>query len=71
MSSPLETLHKPIVLSKEPDAKYSPSSENTTVHIASECSPRVFMYSTLDNNLIAPSVDPNYFPSPENTTLDT
>ena len=31
MRSPLDTFHKPIVLSIEPDAKYSPSTENTTL----------------------------------------
>ena len=28
--SPLDTLHTPIVLSADPDAKYSPFGENTT-----------------------------------------
>ena len=30
MRSPLDTLHTPIVLSLDPDAKYFPSGENTT-----------------------------------------
>ena len=31
MRSPLDTLHSPIVLFLDPDAKYSPSGENTTL----------------------------------------
>ena len=38
--SPLDTLHTPIVLSIDPDAKYSPFGENTTLKIIPECSVR-------------------------------
>ena len=31
--SPLNTLHTPIVLSLDPDAKYTPSGEKTTLYI--------------------------------------
>ena len=31
MRSPLDTPHTPIVLSEDPDAKYSPFGENTTL----------------------------------------
>ena len=31
MRSPLDTLHIPIVLSQDPDAKYPPFGENTTL----------------------------------------
>ena len=30
--SPLDTLQTPIVLSQDPDAKYSPFEENTTLN---------------------------------------
>ena len=33
MRSPLDTFHNPIVLSQEPEAKYSPFSENATLYI--------------------------------------
>ena len=34
--SPLDTLHTPIVLSRDPDAKYSPFGENTTLVTTNE-----------------------------------
>ena len=34
--SPLDTLHTPIVLSQDPDAKYSPFGENTTLQTGDE-----------------------------------
>ena len=37
MRSPLDTLHTPIVLSKDPDAKYSPFGKNTTLLTSEEC----------------------------------
>ena len=46
--SPLDTLHTPIVLSEDPEAKYSPSAENTTLLTKSECPVRVFISSPLD-----------------------
>ena len=75
MRYPLGTFHKPIVLSKEPEAKYSPSPENDTLDTGAECPVKVFISSQLDtlHNRIVPSIDPNakYFQSPENTTLNT
>ena len=75
MSSPLDTLHNLIVLSADPDAKYSVSPENTTLNTPPECPLRVFMRSPLDtlHNPIVLSQDPDakYFPSFENTTLNT
>ena len=74
MHSPLDTLHTPIVLSLDPDAKYSPFGENTTLQTPSECA-RVFIRSPLDtlHTLIVLSRDPDakYSPFGENTTLLT
>ena len=75
MRSPLDTLHKPIVPSSDPDAKYSPSPENTTLTTGSECPVRVFIRSPLDtfHNPIVASKDPDakYSPFLENATLNT
>ena len=75
MRSPLDTLHNPIVLSLDPDAKYSPSSENTTLDIPQECPMRVFICSPLDtfHNMIVKSIDPDakYSPFVENVTFET
>ena len=73
--SPLDTLHTPIVLSLDPEAKYSPFGENTTLLPQLECSVRVLMSSPLDT-LHTPIVqfpDPEtkYSPFGENTTLFT
>ena len=71
--SPLDTLHTLIVLSEDPDAKYSPFLENTTLQIESECPVSVLIRSQLDtlHTLIVLSEDPDakYSPLPENTTL--
>ena len=48
MRSPLDTLHNPIVVSADPDAKYSSSPENITLNTGSECPVRVFIRSPLD-----------------------
>ena len=48
MRSPLDTLHTLIVLSLDPDAKYSPSGENTTLNIVEEWPLRVLIRSPLD-----------------------
>ena len=45
--SPLDTLHTPISI-KDPDAKYSPFGENTTLLTPSEYPVRVLMHSPLD-----------------------
>ena len=67
--------HTPIVLSLDPDAKYSPSSENTTLKTVEEWPVRVLMRSPLDtlHTPIVLSRDPDakYSPSGENTTLQT
>ena len=36
MRSPLDNLHTPIVLSEDPDAKFYPFGENTTLKTQSE-----------------------------------
>ena len=73
--SSLNTLHKPIVLSIEPVAKYTPSSENITLFTQAKCPERVLMRSPLNtlHNPIVLSEDPDakYSPSSENTTLYT
>ena len=72
MRSPLNTLHTSIVLSSDPDAKYSPLGENTTLKTHSECPMRVLMSSPLDtlHTPIILSLDPDakYSPFGENTT---
>ena len=72
---PLDTLHTPIVLSLDPDAKYSPFGENTTVLIKSEWPMRVLIRYPLDtlHTPIVLSLDPDakYSPFGENTTLKT
>ena len=75
MRSPLDTLHTPIVLSSDPEAKYSPFGENTKLVTASEWSVRVLIRSPL-NTLHTPivlSIDPDvkYSPFDKNTTLKT
>ena len=75
MRSPFHTLHNPIVLSADPDAKYSPSGENTTLLTWDEWPERVLMrtpFHTL-HTLIVLSSDPDakYSPFGENTTLLT
>ena len=41
-SSPLDTLHTLIVVSADPEAKYSPFGEKTTLKIEAECPSRVY-----------------------------
>ena len=71
--SPLDTLHTPIVLSKDPDIKYSPSRENTTLTTQLEWPVRILMRSPLNtlHTTIVQFLDPDakYSPSGENTTL--
>ena len=71
--SPLDTLHTPIVQSEDPNAKYSPFGENTTLQTQCECPVRVFIRSPLDtlHTPIVKSKDPDakYSPFGENTTL--
>ena len=69
--SPLDTLHTPIVLSLNPDAKYSPFGENTTLTTDDECPVRVLIRSPLDTLYTPIVLDPDakYSPFGENTTL--
>ena len=73
MRSPLDTLHKQIVLSSDPDAKYSPFGENATLNTEPEWPLRVLMRSPLYtlHTPIVLSLDPDakYSPFGENTTL--
>ena len=72
--SPLDTLHTPIVLSADPDAKYSPFGENTTLVTQSECPVRVLIRSPLDTlhtPIVLSDPDAKYSPFGENTTLKT
>ena len=75
MSSQLDTLHTLIVLSLDPDAKYSPLGENTTQLTQEEWSVRILISSPLDTlqTPIVLSLDPDakYSPLGENTTLKT
>ena len=46
--SPLDTLHTPIVLPPDPDAKYSPFGKKATLKTKDECPVRVLIRSPLD-----------------------
>ena len=48
MRFPLDTLHTPIVLSLDPDTKYSPFFENTKVFTPKERPIKVLIRSPLD-----------------------
>ena len=75
ISSPLDTYHIPIELSKDPDIKYSPFGENTKLVTVPECPVRVLMSSPFDalHTLIVLSWDPDikYSPFGEYATLLT
>ena len=62
-----------MVLSQDPEAKYSPFGENTTLITVSECPVRVLMRSPFDtlHTPIVLSQDPDakYSPLRENATL--
>ena len=66
MGSPLDTFHNPIVLSADPDAKYFPSGENTTLHTWEEWPIKVFINSPLDTlhnpTVLSEDPDAKYFP---------
>ena len=71
--SPFDTLHTPISL-KNPDAKYSPFGENTTLLTYNECPMRVLIRSplyTLHTPISVKDPDAKYSPFGENTTLKT
>ena len=70
--SPLDNIHTPIVLSLDPDAKYSPFGENTTLRTQSEWPVRVLMSSpidTLHTQIYLNDPDAKYSPFGENATL--
>ena len=71
MRAPLGTLHKMIVESSDPDAKYSPFGENATLYIEDEWPVRVLMQTPFDTSQIPIVLDPDakYTPFGENTTL--
>ena len=75
MCSPLNTLHTPIVLSQDPDAKYSPLGEKTTLSTDQKCPVRVFSSSLLItlHILIVRSIDPDakFYPLGEKSKLKT
>ena len=75
MRSPLDTLHTQIVKSSDPDTKYSPFGENTTLFIQEKCPIRVLMRSPIDTLhkpiVLSSDADANCFPFGENTTLFT
>ena len=72
---PLNTLQTPIVLSPDPDAKYSPFGENTTVYTNVECPVSVSICSSLDilhkQIVLSPDPDAKNSPFGENTTVKT
>ena len=69
---PFDTLHKPIVLSRDVDAKYVPSGEKATLQTGSEWPLRVFMHSPILHILIVESKDPDakFSPFGEKTTFE-
>ena len=71
----LDTFHTPIVLSKDPEAKYSPFGENTTLLNQSEWPVRVLIRSPLDTfhtpTVLSQDPDAKYSPLGENTMLKT
>ena len=66
MRSPIDTLHTLIVLSEDPDAKYSPFGENATLLIQLEWPVKVLIRSPLDilHSPIVLSADPDAKYSP-------
>ena len=75
MSSPLDILHTLIVLSSDPDAKYSPFGEYPTQKTKLEWPVSVFMRSPLDilhtTIVFLPNPDVKNYPLGENTMLPT
>ena len=68
---PLYTLQTPIVLSWDPDAKYSPFGEKTTLNTQSEWRERILILSPLDtlHTPIVSDPDAKYSPFGEYATL--
>ena len=75
MRFPLDTFHKAIFWSQDPEAKYFLSFENTTLHTILVCALRVFKDYPVDtfHKIIVLSEDPeaNNSPSSEKSTLHT
>ena len=75
MRSPLDTLQKQMVLSSDPDARYSPFGEKATLQTDDRKPLRVFKSCLLDTlqRPIVLSLDPEarYSPSDEKTRLVT
>ena len=73
MSSPVYVFHSLIVQSIDPDAKYSPFGENTTLQTGQLCPFRVlirFPFDTLHKPIVwSPDPDAKYSPLGENTKL--
>ena len=71
--SPFDTFHIPIVLSLDPDAKYSPFGEYITLFILSKWPLRVFISFPVDtlHKPITPYIDPDAknYPFGEKITL--
>ena len=61
MRTPLDNLHTPIVESSDPDAKYCPSGENTTLQTDEVCPLKTLIHSPFDTLLtpIVLSADPS------------
>ena len=61
------------MLSQDPDAKYSPFGENTTLQTVSECPVRVLIRSPLDTLhtpiVLSANPDAKYSPFGENTAF--
>ena len=71
---PLETLHTPIVLSDDPEAKYSPSGENATLYTEEEWPFKLltgYPLKTLHTTISLRDPDAINSPLGENTTLYT
>ena len=75
MDYQLDTLHKPIFLSQDPEAKYSSFGENAKLFTLLLWPVRVLMHSPLDtlHIIIVQSLDADakYSPRDENATLFT
>ena len=73
MRSPDYTLQRPIDLSLDPEAKYSPLGENTTLKTILACPRRVLIFFCEDtlHKIIVLFLDPDtkHFPHGENPTL--
>ena len=74
MRFPLNTLHKPILQSSDPEAKYSPFGENNTIVTQEKCFLKVLISSplyTYHKLIFLRDPDAKYSPFGEKTTLET